>query len=185
MRVCVIPARGGSRRIPRKNIREFHGKPIIAYSIETAKRSGLFDRVYVSTEDREIAEVARLFGALPILRDLSMALDHVGTQEVMADAVRDILDDWVDEYLACCIYATAPMLTVGDLHRGYDAMRATDSYSYIHGWYYWGRAEWFGDEPLTDGVELAKPADRWIDINDEADWLKAEQMYSALHLSAA
>lgn len=179
MRVCVIPARGGSRRIPRKNIREFHGKPIMAYSIETARRSGLFDRVYVSTEDREIAEVARLYGALPILRDPSMSLDHVATQEVMADALRDIeFDGW-----ACCVYATAPLLTADDLRKGYGVALGTAQYAYMHGWYYWGHSDWFGDEPLEDGVELAKPADRWIDINDEADWKRAEEMYAALHAS--
>lgn len=185
MRVAIIPARGGSRRIPRKNIKQFAGRPIIAYSIQAAKSSGLFECVYVSTEDRDIAEVARLSGAMPILRDAAMALDHVGTQAVMADALHDICDTWEPGFEACCIYATAPMLTPEDLRRGYDAMLATDGYAYIHGWFYWGRAEWFGDLPLDDGVELAAPADRWIDINTEEDWARAEKMYAALHKEAA
>lgn len=181
MRVAIIPARGGSRRIPRKNIRDFHGRPIISYSIATAKASGLFDRVYVSTEDREIAEVARLCGALPILRDRALALDHVGTQEVMADALADIgVEGW-----ACCIYATAPMLSVDELSKGYVVALGTAWYAYVHGWYYWGRVEWFGATPLTEGVELVRPEGRWIDINDEADWRKAEEMYAALNASVA
>lgn len=183
MIVAIIPARGGSRRIQKKNIREFHGRPIIAYSIRAALQSGLFDHVIVSSDDPKTRVIARQCGAAAIDREMKYAFDDVGTQAVAADALIqaevDLNVTGVD--FLCCLYATAPMLTPEDLRRGYDAMMATDAYAYVHGWYYWGRAEWFDDIPLEDGVELAKPADRWIDINTEEDWARAEQMYAALH----
>lgn len=89
MSICIIPARGGSKRIPRKNIREFYGKPMIAWSIEAAKESGLFDRVVVSTDDPEIAEIAKSYGAeVPFLRTPELADDFTGTIPVVADAIR-------------------------------------------------------------------------------------------------
>ena len=116
MRLAVIPARGGSKRIPRKNVRTFCGKPMIAWSIETARMSGCFDRIVVSTDDREIAEVARSFGAeVPFLRPDELADDHTGTIPVIAHAIEwhrehDLMPDQV-----CCIYATAPFMTASDL----------------------------------------------------------------------
>ena len=112
MRICVIPARGGSKRIPRKNIKEFLGKPIIAYSIEAALESNCFDRVIVSTDDDEIAKIARLHGAeVPFFRPAELSDNHIGTLPVIKHAV-----EWVDrkgsnqvEY-ACCLYATAPFV---------------------------------------------------------------------------
>src|SRR5580704_4424133 len=104
MRVAVIPARGGSKRIPRKNIRSFQGKPIIGYSIECALRSGLFGRVIVSTDDSRIAEVARDFGAeVPFVRPAALADDHAGTIEVIANAVEWLLDNGVTLSAVCCI----------------------------------------------------------------------------------
>jgi pseudaminic acid cytidylyltransferase len=185
MRVAIIPARGGSRRIPRKNIRHFFGRPIISYSINAARASGLFDYVYVSTEDREIAEVARLFGSIPILRDGALAVDDVGTQAVMADALRDISNEdfVIDE--ACCIYATAPMITEAELHYGWVRLKG-NPYTYVPGIYYWGAAQAFlTNVPLERGLEVAFARERYIDINTEEDWLRAEQMYAALHKEAA
>lgn len=186
MRVAIIPARGGSQRIPKKNIRDFHGRPIIAYSIAAARSSDLFDHIIVSSDDRKIQNIARQCGAQAIDREMKMSFDEVGTQEVAADALIQMEVDLgivgVDEL--CCIYATAPMMTATDLCRGYAAMLATDSYAYIHGWYYWGKAEWFDNIPLDDGIELAKPPDRWIDINTPEDWARAEAMYAALTSAA-
>ena len=89
MNIAIIPARGGSKRIPRKNIKNFSGKPMIAWSIEAALRSGLFDRVIVSTDDAEIAAVSTSWGAeVPFLRPLELADDHCGTTEVIAHAIR-------------------------------------------------------------------------------------------------
>ena len=123
MKLAVIPARGGSKRIPRKNIRPFGGKPMIAWSIQAAKESDIFDRIVVSTDDAEIAEVARDFGAdVPFLRPAELSDDHVGTTPVVAHAI-----DWHrarghDPSHICCIYATAPFLRGYDIRRGADAL---------------------------------------------------------------
>ena len=119
--LCVIPARGGSRRIPRKNIREFRGKPIIAYSIEAAEETGLFDDIVVSTEDAEIAEIATAYGATRIHpRRALMAADDVGTQAVAADVLRWYMDEARRmPSLVCTLYATAPLVATTDILRGY------------------------------------------------------------------
>jgi pseudaminic acid cytidylyltransferase len=126
MIVAVIPARGGSKRIPRKNIRPFAGKPIIAYSIATARQCGLFDRVIVSTDDEEIAGVARSFGAeTPFRRPPELADDYIGTDPVTAHALTWLADHGQNAEFACCIYAAAPFLQTGDLRRGYEALVST------------------------------------------------------------
>ena len=124
-RIAVIPARGGSTRIPRKNILEFHGKPIIAYSIETAKASGLFDRIIISTDDREIAEVAVQYGATDIHeRRPEHARNEVGTQEVARQVLLDYQGFYNPQYV-CVIYATAPMMMAEDLKLGLDRLVST------------------------------------------------------------
>jgi pseudaminic acid cytidylyltransferase len=120
MRIAVIPARGGSKRIPRKNIKIFGGKPIIAYSIDCAMSSGLFDRVIVSTDDPEIASVAERYGAqVPFSRPAELSDDRTGTTEVVAHAVRQVRGEGRDVTAVCCIYATAPFILADDLHRGW------------------------------------------------------------------
>lgn len=178
MNLAIIPARGGSLRIPRKNIRLFHGKPIIAYSIEAAKESGLFDLIVVSTEDEEIARIAHEFGAATIVRPPELAVDEVGTQEVARHAC-DLLRNEFE--FACCIYATAPMMTAQDLRICFQQLKESfEDYVYIPGWLYWGKASTFiANVPLEQRQEL-HPAG-WIDINTELDWTIAEQMYAALH----
>ena len=119
MRLAVIPARGGSKRIPRKNIKLFCGKPMIAWSIEAALDSGCFDRVLVSTDDREIADVAHAYGAeVPFLRPPVLSDDHTGTIPVIAHATQWQKDHGTPATLICCIYATAPFIQVEDLQRG-------------------------------------------------------------------
>jgi len=119
MKIAIIPARGGSQRIPRKNIRPFAGKPIVCCSVETALDSGLFDRVVVSTDDREIAEVARRCGAeIPFFRPAELADAHTGTNAVVKHAIGWFQDRGTAVDLACCIYATAPMLRVRYLEEG-------------------------------------------------------------------
>ena len=91
--LAVIPARGGSKRIPKKNIKDFCGQPIIAYSIQVAKNSGLFDRIIVSTDDEEIAEVSRQYGAeIPFMRPQELADDYTGTNAVMKHALEWFMD---------------------------------------------------------------------------------------------
>jgi pseudaminic acid cytidylyltransferase len=125
--IAVIPARGGSRRIPRKNIRSFAGKPVIAYSIAAARGCGLFERIIVSTDDEEIATVARACGAeAPFLRPARLSDDHSGTNAVTAHALDWLADGGQAATLACCIYATAPFITPADLRRGHEVLTGTD-----------------------------------------------------------
>jgi pseudaminic acid cytidylyltransferase len=127
MRVAVIPARGGSKRIPRKNIREFCGKPMVAWSIESARESGLFDHVMVSTEDAEIAAVAAEWGAeVPFDRPTELSDDHTGTTEVMGHAAQWTVDQGWPVTAMCCIYATAPFMQASDLDRGLRALESGD-----------------------------------------------------------
>ena len=117
--VAIIPARGGSKRIPRKNIKEFCGKPMIAWSIEAALESGCFDRVIVSTDDEEIAAVARQWGAeTPFMRPAQLSDDYTGTIPVIRHAVEWLADNGCAVSQACCIYATAPFVSPEDLKRG-------------------------------------------------------------------
>jgi N-acylneuraminate cytidylyltransferase len=119
MRLAVIPARGGSKRIPRKNIRNFGGVPMIAWSIQAAIESQCFDRVMVSTDDAEIAQVALSYGAeVPFVRPPELSDDHAGTIPVMAHSVK-----WQNSHGAlasqvCCLYATAPFVQPSDIQRG-------------------------------------------------------------------
>ncbi len=124
MNVAIIPARGGSKRIPKKNIKNFLGKPIIAYSIMAAEKSGLFERIVVSTDDREIADTAIQYGAeVPFIRPETLADDHTGTLEVIRHAVDWLRDnDRLYDY-ACCIYATAPFIRIRDLKKGYERLK--------------------------------------------------------------
>lgn len=118
--LAIIPARGGSKRIPRKNIREFLGKPVIAYSIEAAFASGLFDEVMVSTDDQEIAEIAERFGAkVPFERSEDTAGDHATTFDVIKEVTETYRKQFNTEFkYVCCLYATAPLITPGRLTEG-------------------------------------------------------------------
>ncbi|KIP77985.1 MULTISPECIES: pseudaminic acid cytidylyltransferase [Vibrio] len=131
MKIAIIPARGGSKRIPRKNIKDFNGKPIIAYSIEAALASGCFDKVIVSTDDAEIAEVAEQYGAeVPFMRPADVSDDFATTADVLLHAI-----DWYEdqsqsiEYL-CCIYATAPFIDVDDIRNTYKWLLESPSADY-------------------------------------------------------
>lgn len=120
MNVAIIPARGGSKRIPRKNIKEFCGKPMIAYAIDAARRSDLFDHVVVSTDDQEIAEVARTFDAeVPFERPPDLSDDLTPTVPVIAHAIRSCKTlGWEIEYV-CCIYPCVPFIREEDLKSSY------------------------------------------------------------------
>lgn len=114
--ICIIPARGGSKRIPRKNIKEFLGKPIIAYSIEAALKSGLFDEVMVSTDDEEIAAIAKQYGAsVPFMRSEATANDFASSDDVLVEVLNEYLKRGKVFDNMCCIYATAPLISSNDL----------------------------------------------------------------------
>lgn len=200
--VAIIPARAGSTRIPGKNLKSFHGRPILCYAIETALQSGLFSAgVYVSTEDPATAHVAWAAGAKVHPRQKALAENDVGTQQVMQVALRELypgpfgLPDHPRPPIACCIYATTPLMSREDLMRGYQMLRSSLSVAYAYsvgpdgkdaGQFYWGLTEAFIDGReldegnLTAHLPIAK--ERVCDINTMDDWIRAERMYANLYL---
>lgn len=195
--IAIIPARGGSTRIPRKNIRPFHGKPIIAYSIETARVSCLFDEIIVSTDHQDIVAVAKGYGAKVHMRAAKLCENEVGTQEV----ARAALLWWAGCQLervtqhACCIYATAPLMSAHDLRVGYAGLLSfRPPADYVRsvggepcadaGQFYWGAVHTFIERPELKGnqnvVDIHIPKERVCDINTEEDWQRAERMYQEL-----
>jgi len=194
-RYAIIPARGGSKRLPGKNIRPFLGKPIIAYAIETARQSGLFSSVYVSTDDSAIAEVAFSYGARVLNRPAHLADDKAGTPAVMQYHATEF-QLCRSSYL-CCIHPTAVLMTVEDLHTGLTELKnfgADFAFGFADdplrdtGSFYWGGTKafasgdpWFG----TGTLMIPIPPERACDINTIEDWSRAEAMYAALHRKAA
>jgi len=132
MKIAVIPARGGSKRIPRKNIKVFAGKPMIAWTIQIAQKSGLFDHIVVSTDDEEISNIATEFGAeAPFMRPEHLADDHTPTVPVIAHALRTCNGmGWNIKY-ACCLYPCAPFMVVEDLISAYKLMVERNS-NYVY-----------------------------------------------------
>lgn len=202
--ICIIPARGGSTRIPKKNIKLFHGKPIISYSIKTARESKLFDRIIVSTDSDEIENIALARESLDLDRTYqeveihhrseAMAENGVGTQEVVKSVLEDLGDDGS---MVCCIYPTSPLMCVDDLKFGVEVFGYNDDdpdYSFSvgtnplsdAGQFYWGYASCFleGLPLFSAGTIMIPIADnRVCDINTPEDWARAEKMYEALHSS--
>lgn len=128
MRVAIIPARGGSKRIPRKNIKEFCGKPMIAWSIEAALKSACFDRVIVSTDDQEIASVAKKYGAeVPFMRPAELSDDYAGTIPVIKQAIEWLTKNEQAPSLVCCLYATAPFVSAEDIQQGLKQLEQTQA----------------------------------------------------------
>jgi pseudaminic acid cytidylyltransferase len=132
MYVCVIPARGGSKRIPRKNIKDFSGKPMIAWSIEAALSSRLFAHVFVSTDDPEIAEISKAYGAeVPFVRPGDLSDDHTGTTPVIAHATQWVKCNVGTPDAVCSVYPTSPFLTGGDLSRGLSMLRGNPMADFV------------------------------------------------------
>lgn len=124
MNIAIIPARGGSKRIPRKNIKLFHGRPIISYSIEAALKSGLFEKVIVSTDNEEIKSISEKYGAIvPFKRPKKLSDDFTGTHEVIKHAVKKLIAKNFQFDFACCIYATAPFISKRDLFEGFKIIK--------------------------------------------------------------
>ena len=226
MKLCVIPARGGSKRIPRKNIRDFCGKPMIVWAIDCALHSGLFERVIVSTDDERIADVARAAGAeTPFLRPAHLSDDLTPTVPVIAHAVEVCQKiGWSIEY-ACCIYPCVPFLETHDLVNAFELMQKSNSlFSYpvtdyahptqramrrlpsgqmqfLHpeceivrtqdlvntyhdtGQFYWGTAiAWTSRKKMhSAGIGLIVPNWRFVDIDNDADWKRAELLHQVLN----
>ena len=126
--VAIITARGGSKRIPRKNIKNFLGQPVIKYSIEAAVNAGCFDEVMVSTDDEEIANVARGYGAaIPFMRSAENSNDFAGTTEVIREVILEYRNRGKDFDSLCCIYPTAPFVTAEKLRSGMTRLQDTDA----------------------------------------------------------
>jgi N-acylneuraminate cytidylyltransferase len=122
--LAIIPARGGSKRIPRKNIKLFCGKPIIAYSIIAAQKSNLFDTIIVSTDDHEIAEIATRWGAeVPFMRPQNLSDDYATTLDVIKHVLEWTISKGMVYENSCCIYATAPFVRISDLKKGYELLK--------------------------------------------------------------
>lgn len=197
MSVAIITARGGSRRIQRKNIRDFHGKPIIAYSIEAAKRAKV-DRIIVSTDDEEIRDVAWSYGAKYMDREPAFASDEIGTRAVMARCIEQL--GLKDNEHVFCIYPCAPLLTDEDFYTAQWLLVMRPAYFvvtvgtepladagalYLSLADHWRKSE---DELPIYGIRTAflpLPKERACDINTPEDWLRAERMYAELHGIAA
>ena len=112
MNLAIITARGGSKRIPQKNIRDFCGRPIISYSIEAALESGIFDEVMVSTDDEEIADISSAYGAqIPFLRSKKTSGDYATTSDVINEVLNKYRDKQIQFEYGCCIYPTAPFVS--------------------------------------------------------------------------
>jgi CMP-N-acetylneuraminic acid synthetase len=188
--VAVIPARGGSRRIPRKNIADFGGHPMLHYAIQVARVSALFDLVVVSSEDNEILAIAEDHGAIAIRRAPALARDDVGTMEVVAAALHYAPD--ADR--VCCIYPCVPLLLPRDLIVASHLINADAGMAYafsvgkepaLHdaGQFYWGTAGAFrsGLCHLTYGRMYVMPPERDCDINTPEDWKRAEALFWRMH----
>lgn len=128
MNIAIIPARGGSKRIPLKNIKEFAGEPMIAYAIIAAKQSGLFEHVIVSTDDQQIAELAEERGAeIPFMRPSKLADDHTATAPVIEHAIGKCKENgWNAEYV-CCVYPAVPFLQIDDLRQTFERLKHQDA----------------------------------------------------------
>lgn len=156
MNVAIITARGGSKRIPRKNIKPFLGKPMIAYAIEAAKEAAAFEHIVVSTDDEEISSLAKQLGAeIPFLRSQQLSGDEVGTDAVLLDAIMKCLDCYGPFEYGCCIYPTNPFLSAPDLQKGLAFLkekRATSAFPVVR-----------YDFPIEQALMLegAKPVARW------------------------
>ena len=190
MIAALIPARIGSVRIPRKNIRDFHGKPIIAYSIETAFETKLFDDVYVTTDDLEIAKIAGEYGAKVLMRGPEWSKDTVGP----VDLARHHLKHMGHPDHVCILYATAPMMTALSIKEGWIVMNSERQPAFCVS---------IGVEPLHDAAQfiwcersaLREGIDEFgawttfmrikpetdCDINTPEDWQRAEEMYARLY----
>ena len=130
--LALITARGGSKRIPQKNIKEFCGKPILAYSIEAAKKAGVFDTVMVSTDSAEIAAIAERYGAaVPFMRSESTSNDHAPTAEVIREVLMKYAENGMVYDRFCCIYPTAPFVTAGKLQKAAQMLEESDAGSLV------------------------------------------------------
>lgn len=191
---CIIPAKGTSTRIPGKNIRMFHGKPMLAYSIIKAKNAEVFGKIIVSTDSDEVAKVAKKYGAEVFTRDKGYCTDEHGPNDVVGNALYEINKYEKLPLHTCCVYATVPLLDPEDIVRGYRLLRryrapyaisvnsSRDRPIQDAAQFIWGRTSRFisGASLFTASVLVGIEPQRVCDINTEEDWLEAERRYEEL-----
>ena len=149
MNIALIPARGGSKRIPRKNIKLFKGKPLLSYAINAAKTADLFDDIIVSTDDAEIAEISSRCGAsVPFMRPQELADDYTGTMAVVAHAAEELMRQKKIIDFICCIYPTTPLLLANSIQTGFTQLVNNPTLDYV-----FGVCEF--DYPIQRGLTLA------------------------------
>ena len=189
--VAIIPARGGSVRIPRKNIKLFHGAPIITYTLAKAKDSRLFHRIIVSTDDLEIAKVAEQWGAEVVWRPPHLIEPDPGTQAIAADLLTTLAHQSYIPAFACVLYATAPLMRQKDLLRGYVEVAKGRRFAFAvgtqpltdAGQFYWGWNQAFvSGAPLLDPASaiIPVPPEHVCDINVQEDWDRAERLFAQI-----
>lgn len=195
--IAIIPCKGTSSRLPGKNIREFFGKPMVSYAVETARKSGLFDRVFISTRDPGVIEVAKSIGCPIIMRPFELSeINHpdCGTHEVTRHGIHAFKKSTGhDVEIAACIYPCSPLMTVGDLAQAWKALYrpgawwaygvgpdGKDSGTFYLGPYeaWWDRLPMKPDSPHVWPIQI--PVERCCDINTPEDWDRAEQLYKAM-----
>jgi pseudaminic acid cytidylyltransferase len=187
--LAIIPARGGSKRIPRKNIKSFSGKPIISYSINAALRSGLFSEVMVSTDDKEISDIAIQYGAsVPFKRSSRASSDYATTSEVLVEVLKNYGTKYNSQFkTVCCIYPTAPFITSELLCNSYAEFRSknADSLLPIVKYSYPPQRSFIIKKGLLQFRELGHENDRSQDLDDvfhdagQFYWLRASKMIEA------
>ena len=225
MKIAVIPARGGSKRLPGKNIRIFNGVPMVVRAIRTAFEAAMFERIIVSTDDLEISKIAQSAGAeVPFIRPSSLANDTAGTVPVIAHTIEFLVAQGIKPSKVCCIYPCTPFLRTDDLLAAYTLLessgedfvypvaeyphpilrairlsklgktsfvfpenemkRTQDLETTYHdvGQFYWGEADaWLAGKRMhTAGIGMVVPSWRFVDIDTEDDWHRAELISRAL-----
>jgi N-acylneuraminate cytidylyltransferase len=226
MKIAIIPARAGSKRIPNKNIKHFSGKPIIAHVIERLSESKFFDRIVVSTDSEKIAKISRELGAeVPFIRPKNLADDFTGTIEVINHAIEELKLGMNDVNYVCCVYPTSVLLNTNELEHAFKLLltnkwrfvfAATEPNSsplrsftqnkiggvkmlfpenwgnrsqdlpkcYVDsGFFYWAKSnDWLNNEPIFDesSTFIEIPQFRAIDINTDADWKWAENVFNSM-----
>ena len=227
MNIAIIPARGGSRRIPRKNIKKFNGKPIIYWSIKCALQTKLFDQVIVSTDDKDIARLSKKFGAkVPFMRPTNLSHNSVGIIKVISSAVKWIVKNENKIKYVCCIFPTSPLMKAKDIQLGYKKI-VKNKLSYVFsgasypssiyrsfsldknnknlkicfkkkfnkkknlnlkffydaGQFYWGTKEaWVKKRNIFSSKSAILEIPRWRtqDINDNKDWITAQNLFKGI-----
>ena len=171
---CIIPARGGSKRIPRKNIKSFRGKPLIGWTIEKALSAGCFDKVIISTDDDEIAKYSKSIGGeVPFLRPTNLADDYTNTFEVIQFTIKKLLETNPDLKYICCLFATAPLVFQDDLKKSFEMISTIKNKKILFG------ATGF-DYPVQRALIFDKEKNVSM-LNEEYTYIRSQDLQETFH----